>query len=478
MIKKISKFTFAALVALTSVNAASAFENVDFTRAAEQTVNGVVSIKSFVTPRAMGNSYDFFSDDPFFEFFFGPQMRPRRQQPQEKQKEPELKQNGLGSGVIISPNGLIVTNNHVIKDAEKLEVTLNDNRTFVAEVVGADPTTDLAVIKIDADKLHVIPMGDSDELKVGEWVLAIGNPFGLTSTVTAGIVSAKARDISRMTSGNATKNIESYIQTDAAVNPGNSGGALVNLKGELVGINTAIYSQTGNYAGNSFAIPTSIVQKVVDDIKTYGSVQRAFIGISYMPLTPELAKEHNITATNDGLFIASVSPGSAGEEAGLKEGDVIVNIDGTRISNSANMQELIARHRPGDKITMTIIRDNKTKNVSLTLRNSMGSTSITSGNFMKELGAEFAPFKGDDSFFKGKKGVKVTKVEKGRFKDAGIKDGFVIFDINNAIVAEPDDVEEIYNSIVESTDYDHVMFITGAYPGTNKKVYYAVDLAQ
>lgn len=474
--KRFAKILSISVLTAFSFSSAMAFENVDFTRAAEQTVNGVVSIKSYATPRRSSLGFDNFYDDPFFEYFFGPQFRQRGRKQQEP-KEPQLEQMGLGSGVIIASDGLIVTNNHVIKDAEKLEVTLNDNRTFVAEVIGADPMTDIAVIKIDADKLHVIPMGDSDNLKVGEWVLAVGNPFGLTSTVTAGIVSAKARDISQMTSGTATKSIESYIQTDAAVNPGNSGGALVNLNGDLVGINTAIYSQTGNYAGNSFAIPTAIVQKVVDDITTYGSVQRAVIGIKYRPLTPELAKEEGIDAY-DGLYIAEVDESSAGAEAGLKEGDVIVAIDGAKISNSANMQEIITRHRPGDKINMTVIRDNAPKNVVITLRNSAGSTAVTYGDYLKELGCQFKAFKGEESFFKGKRGVQVTKVEKGRFKDAGIKEGFVIFDINNYDVVKPSDVEDVYNSIVESDEYDHVMFITGAYPSTNKKVYYAVDIAE
>ncbi len=245
----------------------------EFIRAAEQTVNGVVSVKSFATPQSRRQQQygggDFY-DDPLFDFFFGPQQRRRQQQ--QPREEPKQQQIGLGSGVIISPDGYIVTNNHVIADAERLEVTLNDNRNFNATVVGSDPDTDLALIKIDAPDLHVIPMGNSEDLKVGEWVLAVGNPFGFTSTVTSGIVSAKARNISSSVGEPSRGGIESYIQTDAAVNRGNSGGALVNLKGELVGINTAIYSQTGTYAGCSFAIPTSIVQKVVNDIHSFGTV--------------------------------------------------------------------------------------------------------------------------------------------------------------------------------------------------------------
>ena len=312
--------------------AVAAPANTDFTKAAESTVNGVVSIKSFATPRMQyGNQGGFnpFGDD-LFDFFFG---TPRRQQPQPRQRggngddESAQRQLGLGSGVIISEDGYIVTNNHVIDGAERLEVTLNDNRTFNATVVGSDPTTDLALIKIDARELPVIPMGDSDKLKVGEWVLAVGNPFGFTSTVTSGIVSAKARSISQVTHSR-NMGIESYIQTDAAVNPGNSGGALVNLAGELVGINTAIYSNTGSYSGYSFAIPTSIVKKVVSDIRQYGAVQRAVLGITISELNSKIAKEKGITAVNEGAVIEEVSDLSAAREAGLKKGDVITTIGG------------------------------------------------------------------------------------------------------------------------------------------------------
>ncbi|MDE6393925.1 MAG: trypsin-like peptidase domain-containing protein, partial [Duncaniella sp.] len=280
----------------------------DFTKAAESTINGVVSIKSYVTPRGYqgrGNQGGGIFGDPFFEYFFGSPGGNRRQQPRQQQQQPQEQQLGLGSGVILSADGYIVTNNHVIDEAERLEVTLNDNRTFDATVIGADPTTDLALIKIDAKDLPIIPMGDSETLKVGEWVLAVGNPFGFTSTVTTGIVSAKGRSISSV-SHSAPMGIESYIQTDAAVNPGNSGGALVTLNGELIGINTAIYSQTGSYAGYSFAIPTSIVKKVVSDLRQFGAVQRAVLGVSIQELTAEMAKEHNITAVTKGVYVGGV----------------------------------------------------------------------------------------------------------------------------------------------------------------------------
>ncbi len=456
--------------------------NTDFTKAAESTINGVVSIKSFATPRGYGynrgGNQDMFND-PFFEFFFGSPNGSRRNQPQRQQprnEEDAQQQLGLGSGVIISKDGYIVTNNHVIDGAERLEVTLNDNRTFNATVIGADPTTDLALIKIDENDLPVIPMGDSDALKVGEWVLAVGNPFGLTSTVTTGIVSAKARSISSATNGRRM-GIESYIQTDAAVNPGNSGGALVNLNGELVGINTAIYSQTGNYAGYSFAIPTSIVTKIATDLKQYGTVQRAILGISFYELDAKLAKEKGITKVNDGLYVGAVSDRSAAMEAGIKEGDVITAINDVPTHNSSQLMEQINRFRPGDKITVTYVRDNKVYKTPVTLYNNQGSTKITQASSVTDLGCAFKKLSDETKRqLNISSGLQVTGLKDGKFKDAGIKDGFIILDINNARVTSQEDVEKIYNSIVKSDDYDHVMFITGIYP-TGKKVYYAVDLS-
>lgn len=446
----------------------------DFTHAAESTINGVVSIKSFATPRGYrygnGNSFS----DPFFDFFFGNPYR-RRQQPQ--QKEQEQQPMGLGSGVIISDDGYIVTNNHVIDGAEKLEITLNDNRTFNATVIGTDATTDLALIKIDAENLPVIPIGDSDALKVGEWVLAVGNPFGFTSTVTTGIVSAKARNISSITNGRSM-GIESFIQTDAAVNPGNSGGALVNINGELVGINTAIYSQTGNYAGYSFAIPTSIVTKIITDIKQYGTVQRAVLGIAFSELTPKLAKEKGITIVNDGIYVSRVEDRSAAREAGIEEGDAIIEINGTATHNTAQLQEQMAKYRPGDKITVTYIRDNKKHTANVTLRNNQGNTKITRANDIMELGCAFS--KVSDETLKQLEishGIQVTGITDGKFKDAGVKDGFIIQQINNNRITSRDDVEKIYNTIMKSNDHDKVMFIIGIYP-TGKKVYYAVNLSE
>lgn len=452
---------------------------VDFTKAAEETVNSVVSIKSYNSARQQqrGGGYNPFENDPFFEFFFGPQQRqaPRRQQ---EQREPEMRQSGLGSGVILTADGFIVTNNHVIDGADKLEVTLNDNRTFEASVIGTDPSTDLAVLKIDADSLHAIEIGESDNLKVGEWALAVGNPFGFTSTVTAGIVSAKARNISSLTGTRSQQGVESFIQTDAAVNPGNSGGALVNVKGELVGINTAIYSQTGNYAGNSFAIPTSIVRKVVDDLRTYGSVQRAILGLSYVELTPELAREKGITAKAEGLYVGEVMANSAAAEGGIEEGDLIVAINGHPTVNSGQLQEFMAQHRPGDKVTVTLYRDNKPLEVNVTLRNNRGDTAITKDADVSELGCSFKPVSAETLKQLGiPSGLQVTDIKDGKFKKAGIRDGFIIVDINNSYVTKAEDVRKLFESIVSSDEYDHVMFISGVYPNSARKVYYAVDLA-
>lgn len=444
----------------------------DFTKAAESTINGVVSIKCYATPRSYSyGGYDPFND-PFFDYFFG-ERRQQRQQP----KQQEQQQTGLGSGVIISKDGYIVTNNHVIDGAERLEIVLNDNRTFNATVVGTDPNTDLALVKIDAEDLHVIPMGNSDELKVGEWVLAVGNPFSFTSTVTAGIVSAKGRNISQITQGHPM-GIESYIQTDAAVNPGNSGGALVNLDGELVGINTAIYSKTGNYVGYSFAIPSTIVKKIVGDIKEFGAVQRAMLGISFTELSAKMASEKNITAVNYGIYIAKIEERSAAMEGGLQEGDVIIAINGAPTRTTAQMQEQMNKFRPGDKVTVKYIRDNKEYSTVVTLRNSQGNTKITKASDIFDLGCAFTEVPAETlKQLEIRSGVQVSGIKDGKFKNSGIKDGFIILEINNTRISSKEDIEKIYKEIIKGNDSDKVMFITGIYP-TGKKVYYAVDLSE
>ncbi len=463
-----------ALLSSSIAAASTSGAPTDFTTAAESTVNGVVSIKSFASPRSYGNQGDFFND-PFFEFFFG---SPR--QGQRNQQQPTQRQTGLGSGVILSADGYIVTSNHVIDGAERLEVTLNDNRSFEATIIGADPMTDVALIKINADDLHVIPMGNSEDLKIGEWVLAVGNPFGFTSTVTTGIVSAKGRNISSLTGGSRNGGgIESFIQTDAAVNPGNSGGALVNLDGQLVGINTAIYSQTGNYAGYSFAVPTSIVKKVVADIKEFGSVQRAVLGIAFGELTTELAKEKDITETTYGLYVGQVNDRSAAMEAGIEVGDVIISIDGTPTRNTADLQEAMATKRPGDNINIEYVRNNKRFSRTVTLRNAEGTTTVKrTEDWNSALGCSF--LKVSDEKLKRLEltsGVEVAGVQSGRFKDAGVRDGFIIISINGERVKTPEEVKHIYDQIMKSSDDLRVMFIQGIYP-TGKRDYYAVNLGE
>ncbi len=448
---------------------ASAAFDTDFTIAAEKSVNAVVCIKSYATPRSTRQQFI----DPF-EFFFGPGYGNRGQRQQQDATPQPL---GLGSGVIITSNGYIVTNNHVIEGAEKLEVTLNDNSTYNATIIGTDASSDIALLKIDGKDLPTIPFGDSDALKVGEWVLAVGNPFGFTSTVTAGIVSAKARSISSATHGRPM-GIESYIQTDAAVNKGNSGGALVNTNGELVGINTAIYSQTGDYAGCSFAIPSALVKKIVTDIQQYGTVQRAVLGISYIELNADMAREKDITATKEGIYVAEVSEQSAAMEAGIKEGDVIIKLGGNPVKNSGQMMEQMNKLRPGDTVEIIYVRDNKTHTTKATMKNNQGGTTVTKATDFTSLGCAFK--KPSDSLKQSlgiNSGVQVSGLKSGKFKEAGIKDGFIILDINGQRIKSQDDVEAIYNSIINSNDNDKVMFITGVYP-TKVKRYYAVDLSE
>ena len=453
----------------------------DFVRTAEETVNGVVSVKSYATPRsrqAYGNQGSQYYSDPFFEFFFGSPQQPRQRR-QEPQEAPQQQQIGLGSGVIISKDGYIVTNNHVIADAERLEVTLNDNRNFAATIVGSDPTTDLALIKIEAPDLHVIPMGDSEKLHVGEWVLAVGNPFGFTSTVTSGIVSAKARNISSSTGAPSSGGIESYIQTDAAVNQGNSGGALVNLDGELVGINTAIYSQTGAYAGCSFAIPTSIVQKVVSDIKSYGTVQRAYLGIRFYELTPERIAEKKIEGTTSGIYVADIEERSAAREAGLAEGDVIVAVGGRPTRSTAQLQEVIAGLSPGDAVEVEFYRDSKKKTCTVTLRNNRGNLAITRPGDEANLGATLTAIDEETArSLEIRGGVKVTDLATdGRFASAGVREGFIILGVNGKRVTSPDEIKAIVKQLTSASSQiqDRVLFLSGIYP-SGKPAYYAIPL--
>jgi Do/DeqQ family serine protease len=447
-----------------AVSSASVTDN-DFTRAAEMTVNAVVGVRC--AQRVQQQQMQGSTGDPFFDLFFGY----RGQQPQPKGKE------GYGSGVIISSDGYIVTNNHVIDGADTIQVTLNDKRQFDAVLVGTDPATDIALLKVEGTDLPTISFGASDDLKIGEWVLAVGNPFMLNSTVTAGIVSAKARTLG-MQSGKL--GIESFIQTDAAVNPGNSGGALVNTAGQLVGINTAIYSQTGNYAGYSFAVPSSIVSKVVTDLRQYGTVQRAVLGISIRDVDAELAAEHQLKVS-EGVYVAEVSDGSAAAEAGIKVGDVVTRINSATVKTVAQLQEQVARFRPGDKIRVSFIRDNKEQTVDVVLKNVQGSTDVVKKTGLDVLGATFQTLSRQDLVKYGvRSGVLVKSVDKkGLFAKSGIRENFVIVKINDAAVNSDKDVERVYETLTSQRgeDAEPVMFIVGVYPG-GKTAYYAVDLSK
>ena len=462
-----------SFVRTASSRSAAMAAGVDFTGVAESTINSVVSIKSFETPKQQ----QYYQGIDPFEFFFGPGFgfgngqRGRQQQPQQ-QSEPQAK--GSGSGVIISSDGYIVTNNHVIDGAEKLEVTLNDNSKYNATVIGTDPNTDIALIKINGAKgLHPITFGNSDNVKVGEWAVAVGNPFGFNSTVTAGIISAKGRGIAESSS----MGIKSFIQHDAAVNPGNSGGALVNMAGELIGINTMIYSTTGTYSGCSFSVPSNTVKKVVTDLKQYGTVQRAVFGIQYKELDADMAKEHKITATNEGIYVAKVNDRSAAMEAGLEEGDVIVKLNGTTVKNSGEMQEQMNKLRPGDTAEVSYYRNNKLHTTKVTFKNNQGNTKITKSSDVMSLGCAFAELSSKEKKdLNISHGVKVAGLQAGKFKANGIKNGLIITHINQQAVDSQDDVEQIYNQIMRSQNEDKVMVITGL-TQTGKKVYYAVDLS-
>lgn len=409
--------------------------------------------------------------DPF-EYFFGFGGRGGFQRPQQ---QPRV---GAGSGVIISTDGYIITNNHVIDGADELEVTLNDNRKFPAKIIGTDPTTDIALIKIEATDLPTIPFGDSEKLKVGEWVLAVGNPFNLTSTVTAGIVSAKSRG-NIGAGGKDRSKIESFIQTDAAVNPGNSGGALVNTKGELVGINTAIYSETGNFAGYSFAVPISIAGKVANDLKQFGTVQRAVLGVLIQDpqYVPDAEKEK--VKVFEGAYVGGFAERSSAKEAGIEKGDVIVAVNGVKIKSSSALQEQISKYRPGDKVELTVNRNGSTKKFTVELRNAQGSTKVVKGGDSAEvMGAAFKALNDEQKRKLGVSyGIEVTGLTSGKLKDAGIKKGFIIMIVNNQKISAPEDLEKIVESILQGRTEDQGLFIKGFYPNGRTK-YYAIDLAE
>lgn len=422
---------------------------VDLTYAAEKTVNSVVYIK--VTTNSRERTVEYY--DPFEDFFgdFFGNGRSNGGRSQRRYQTPP--RHGAGSGVIISKDGYIVTNNHVVEEADELMVKLNDNREFKARIIGMDKNTDLALIKIEGEDLPAISIGNSDNLKLGEWVLAIGNPFSLTSTVTAGIVSAKARTL-----GANAEGIESFIQTDAAINPGNSGGALVNARGELVGINAMIYSQTGSYAGYGFAIPTSIMNKVVDDLKKYGTVQRALLGITGQDVSiyidAQKAKGNDVDlGTVTGVYVLEVSADGAAAAADLKAGDVILSIDGKTIDKFGQLQEALVNHRPGDKVTVTYMRDKKKHTATLTLRNIQGTTAMVETVDTDEIGVALRPLsENEKKELNLSHGLVVSAIRDGKMKEAGVTKGIIIMQVNDRKMNTTDDFEQAVKEANMSSD--------------------------
>lgn len=441
-------------LASTPVEAATQGILPDFTAAAEQGVEAVVNIENRQKRKIQRYSSPFGGGFDPFEFFFGPQGGQQQSQPEEQERR------SGGSGVIISSDGYIVSNNHVVEGASELIVTLHDGTIHKATLVGTDPSTDIALLKIDATGLKTIAFGDSEALRLGEWVLAIGNPFGLTSTVTAGIVSAKGRSLGVMAS---QMGIESFIQTDAAVNAGNSGGALITTEGKLIGINTVIASPTGSYAGYSFAIPSSIVRKVVTDLREHGVVQRAMLGIAFQAITPEwiehFGQEKGIDEPG-GIYVAEVSADGAAEAAGIKSGDVMTHIDGRPMNTTADVQETIAKLRPNDRIRVTIRRKGSVKEYEVVLRNRAGKTELVKkddANLIEELGATFR-----EVTDKQKKalnirgGIQVVELkEDGLLAKSRVRRGFIITAVNDRAITSVSDLNRIT---------DKVQSIDGVYP--------------
>jgi len=433
--------------------------NLDFTFAAEMTVHAVVNIKTEYQRKSSVYD-DFFSNwDPFFDFFGRNNRYGYSQQPII----------ASGSGVIISPDGYIITNNHVVQEADYIEVTLNNKETFSATLVGNDPSTDLALIKIQSNDLPFIVFGNSDSVRVGEWVLAVGNPFNLNSTVTAGIVSAKARNINILGRADA---IESFIQTDAAVNRGNSGGALVNTKGELIGINAAIASNTGSYTGYSFAIPVNIVRKVSKDILDYGQVQRAYLGVEIADMTSKLAEEKNLQKV-PGVYISRVLDNSAAADAALKESDIIIEIEGKSLSSASELLEVIATKAPGDIINIIYIRDGKQKETTAKLKNKNNNYELLikeKESIVNLLGASFEDVTKEEATRLGiKNGVKVKTLGSGKLRSYGVREGFIITHIDKTAIKNTDDL----NNVIKEKKGG--ILIEGVYPN-GIRAYYGFGL--
>jgi serine protease Do len=430
-------------------------DGLNFIHAAELATPAVVHIKtSYIAETTRPST----RDEELFKHFYGDPYGGSNQ-PRE----------ASGSGVIVTAGGYIVTNNHVVEKASKIQVVLNDKRTYDAKLIGTDPTTDLALIKIEGEaNLPFVRYGNSDNVRVGEWVLAVGNPFNLTSTVTAGIISAKTRSINLLRDKDNMA-IESFLQTDAVVNPGNSGGALVNLRGELIGINTAIASPTGAYAGYSFAVPVSLVKKVIDDIMNYGQVQRGLLGVVIQDMTPALAKEKaaNFIA---GVYISAVNQGSAADLGGLKEGDIVTTINDITIGSTSQLQEVVARYRPGDKLNVKYIRKGDAKEANVVLKNKLGDMAIVAKNdnsVKTKLGADLQPVSGGEmSVLEISGGAKIAKIFSGKLKEAGVREGFIITSIDKKTIATPEDVVRI----LESTSNGGIL-IEGIYPNGKKEFY-------
>ena len=444
---------------------------VDLTYAAEKALPAVVHIKNVQNSKVQTVEVE---SDPFgglfpFGDFFG--FGGGRGGTQKRQMQTPKREKS-GSGVIISSDGYIVTNNHVVEGADELTVTLNDNREFSARIIGTDKATDLALIKVDGSSLPSLAIGDSDKLKVGEWVLAVGNPFNLTSTVTAGIVSAKARSL-------GANGVESFIQTDAAINAGNSGGALVNTQGELIGINAMLYSETGSYSGYGFAIPTTLMNKVVDDLKTYGTVQRAMLGIhgsnahDYIDMQKAEGKEVDL-GVNDGIYVAKVEEDGSGADAGLKEGDVITSLDGKKVTKMSELQEILYAKKPGDKLTLTFMRDKKAITKTVTLKNAQGNTNVVKTRDIDILGGQFRPV--SETLKKNLEisyGLEVTKVDDGKLKESGISKGFIIQMIDDSPIRSIDDLQKAVEKAYSGKE--QTLYVKGIWP-TGKKGYFAVEL--
>ena len=432
---------------------------VDLTGAAEHSVQAVVHIKTEFKQK--NSAWDSYFNDSFWEHFFGIPYGQSNEYPVQ----------AAGSGVIIASDGYIITNNHVVEDAEKITVTLNDKREFNATLVGTDAEADLALIKIEETHLPYLSFGNSDQVRIGEWVLAVGNPFNLTSTVTAGIVSAKARNLNIM---DESSNIESFIQTDAALNQGNSGGALVNVQGELIGINTAIASGTGYYTGYSFAIPSNIARKVANDLKTYGVVQRAYLGVSIMDITPQKAEELDLKSL-EGVAVSLIDENGAARQSGLEEGDVILGINDIKTNSASELREVLMQHSPGETVNVKVLHKGEVYVRNVRLLNRKGTTDIveqSNATATSVLGASFSDLsKRELNFYRITSGVKVTNIGDGLLKQSGMKKGFVITVINGRIISDTKDLDKFIQN-----NRDKYLAIEGVYDNGYYKYTYTIQL--